>query len=211
MSADAAARKLVLATANPGKAREIEVLLGGAFIVQSLSGWNIASPEETGLTYVENALLKARNASTHTGLAAIADDSGLEVDALGGAPGLYSARYAGEHANDAANREELLRALADIPDTARSARFRCLAVYLAHPADPAPVIAEGCWEGMVSRGPRGTNGFGYDPVFLVPGFQCTAAELDPEIKNRLSHRASAFLKLREALTARLNGHAPACP
>lgn len=209
MSAGAGARKLVLATANPGKAREIEVLLGGAFTVEPLSGWNIASPEETGLTYVENALIKARNASTHTGLAAIADDSGLEVDALAGAPGLYSARYAGEHANDAANREELLRALADIPDSARSARFRCLAVYLAHPTDPAPVIVEGCWEGMIARVPRGTNGFGYDPVFLVPGFQCTAAELDPEIKNRLSHRASAFLKLREALAARLNGHAPA--
>ncbi len=210
MSANAAPRKLVLATANPGKAREIEALLGETFVVQPLSAWNIDSPEETGLTYVENALIKARNASARTGLAAIADDSGLEVDALGGGPGLHSARYAGENGNDAANRDKLLRALADVPDSARSARFRCLAVYLAHPADPAPIIAEGCWEGMISHAPRGMNGFGYDPVFLVPQYQCTAAELDPEIKNRLSHRARAFLGLRAALAAKLNGRAPAC-
>ncbi|MHB1951980.1 MAG: RdgB/HAM1 family non-canonical purine NTP pyrophosphatase [Acidiferrobacteraceae bacterium] len=201
--------RLVLASGNPGKAREIGALLGDAFTVQPLSAWGIAGPPETATTYVENALIKARHAAALAGLPAVADDSGLEVDALDGAPGLYSARYAGEPASDAANCEKLLTALAEVPANARGARFRCLAVYLASPEDPAPLVAEGCWEGTIALAPRGANGFGYDPVFWVPSCGCTAAELDPAVKNRMSHRALAFLHLREALIARVRGSARA--
>ncbi|MHB8415686.1 MAG: RdgB/HAM1 family non-canonical purine NTP pyrophosphatase [Acidiferrobacteraceae bacterium] len=199
MTPDAGAPVLVLASGNSGKAREIEALLSGTFSVRPQSAWGIAGPAETGLTYVENALIKVRHASAKTGLPAIGDDSGLEVDALGGAPGLYSARYAGDDATDIANLNKLLEALKATPPPARTARFRCLAVYLRHPDDPAPILCEGCWEGAILDAPRGANGFGYDPVFLVPEFGCSAAELDPAVKNRLSHRGQAFARMREAL------------
>lgn len=190
---------LVLASGNPGKAREIEALLAGAFQVRPQSEWGINPVPETGLTFVENALIKARHACLKAGVPALADDSGLEVDALGGAPGLYSARYAGEGAGDAENLAKLLQELVQVPMARRAARFRCVMVYLRHPQDPSPVIAEGCWEGMILTAPRGTNGFGYDPVFLVPDLECSAAELDPSTKNRLSHRGQALARMRAAL------------
>ena len=151
------------------------------------------------LTFVENALLKARNAASHTGLAAIADDSGIEVDALNGAPGIYSARYGGKGATDADNLRKLLEALRDVPDAERGARFVCLIVYLRHAGDPTPVIAQGIWEGRILREPRGGGGFGYDPVFWVPTHQCTSAELPAEVKNALSHRGQALRALVSAL------------
>ena len=174
--------RIVLASNNPGKVREISQLL-----------------EETGLTFVENAILKARNTASHTGLAAIADDSGLEVDALDGAPGIHSARYAGVNGNDQANITRLLRELADVPEAQRTARFQCLMVYLRHAADPTPIICQGTWEGRVLFAPRGERGFGYDPVFFVPTHNCSAAELSPDIKNQLSHRGQALRKLLQAL------------
>ena len=156
--------------------------------------------EETGLTFVENAILKARNAASHSGLPAIADDSGLEVDALMGAPGIYSARYAGEDASDAQNLQHLLTEMRDIPDDKRTARFQCVMVYMAHAGDPTPLICQGTWEGSILRGPRGDHGFGYDPVFYVPERDCSSAELDPEAKNSLSHRAKAMQCLVEKLS-----------
>jgi XTP/dITP diphosphohydrolase len=159
----------------------------------------VPDAEETGLTFVENALLKARNAAAHTGLAAIADDSGIEVDALHGAPGIYSARYAGAGASDQANLEKLLAVLRDVPEAARTARFQCLLVYLRHADDPTPLICQGTWEGRILDAPRGENGFGYDPVFYVPTHDCTSAELPPEVKNALSHRGQALRKLVAAL------------
>jgi XTP/dITP diphosphohydrolase len=158
--------------------------------------------EETGLSFVENAILKARNAARHTGLAAIADDSGIEVDALNGAPGIYSARYAGAGAGDGANVTKLLRELAAVPAELRTARFQCVIVYLRHALDPTPLICQGTWEGRVLYEPRGTNGFGYDPVFYVPTHDCASAELPPEIKNRLSHRGQAMARLLAALRPR---------
>jgi len=161
--------------------------------------FGVPDADETGPNFVENAILKARNASRHTGLPAIADDSGLEVDALGGAPGVQSARYAGADTTDAANVEKLLTALRDVPDAERTARFRCVMVYLRKPDDPMPVIAQGTWEGSIARAPRGSNGFGYDPVFIVPDHRCTSAELPPHEKNRLSHRGQALHALADLL------------
>ena len=155
--------------------------------------------EETGLTFVENAILKARNAAQHTGLPAIADDSGLEVDALAGAPGIYSARYAGAGATDLENLEKLLDALADVPEENRSARFQCLMVYMRHADDPTPLICQGSWEGRILTAARGSNGFGYDPVFYVPTHNCASAELAADIKNSLSHRGQALRQLVAAL------------
>jgi len=199
-------KRIVLATGNTGKVREINELLA-AFdaAVEPQSGFGVPAAEETGLTFVENALIKARNAAHHTGLPAIADDSGLEVDALAGAPGIYSSRYAGDAATDRDNVEKLLRELADVPEEQRGARFQCVMVYLRHAADPTPVICQGKWEGRILTSPRGNNGFGYDPVFHVPTHDCAAAELSPEIKNRLSHRGQAL----RALIARLRGQASA--
>jgi len=197
------ARKVVLASANAGKVREINQLLAGLDItVIAQSDLGVPAVEETGLTFVENAILKARNAAHHTGYPAIADDSGLEVDALGGAPGVHSARYAGDAADDAANIAKLLAALEDVPEADRRARFQCVMVYLRHAADPVPLIAQGTWEGRIARAPRGTNGFGYDPVFVVPTHGCTAAELPPDVKNALSHRGQALRALLAALKAR---------
>jgi XTP/dITP diphosphohydrolase len=192
--------RIVLASNNPGKVREISQLLAPLKLdVVAQAELGVAEIEETGLTFVENAILKARNTASHTGLAAIADDSGLEVDALDGAPGIHSARYAGVDGNDQANITRLLRELADVPEAQRTARFQCLMVYLRHAADPTPVICQGTWEGRVLFAPRGERGFGYDPVFFVPTHNCSAAELPPDIKNQLSHRGQALRKLLQAL------------
>ncbi len=189
-------RKVVLATGNAGKAGELSALLQGLgmeIVLQTSLG--VTEADETGQTFVENAILKARNAAAQTGLPAIADDSGLEVDALGGQPGIHSARYAGPGADDGANLQKLLKALEQVPEAERGARFRCVLVYMRHAQDPAPLICEGIWEGRVLTAPRGSNGFGYDPVFLVPERSCSSAELSPEDKNRLSHRGKALSRL----------------
>lgn len=192
--------RIVVASGNRGKLAEFERLLGGAgiaFVAQGELG--VEDIEETGLTFVENALLKARHAARATGLPALADDSGLCVDALAGAPGLYSARYAGRHGDDAANIERLLRELDGVPDDARTARFHCTLALLRHPEDPRPLLAQGEWHGRILRAPRGNGGFGYDPVFLDPVTGLTAAELDPDTKHRSSHRGMALAALRDAL------------
>lgn len=190
----------VLASNNPGKVREFNELLTGRDIeVVPQSQYAVPEIEETGLTFVENAILKARNAAAHTGLPAIADDSGIEVDALLGAPGIYSARYAGKGAGDQANLEKLLNDLKDVPEAQRSARFQCLMVYMRHANDPTPIICQGTWEGRILFAPRGSNGFGYDPVFYVPTHDCSSAELPPDVKNALSHRGQALHKLVAAL------------
>jgi len=188
-------RRFVLATGNPGKAREIAALLAPAGVtIVSQAEFGIAPAEETGATFIENAILKARHAAAGSGLPAIADDSGLVVDALGGAPGIRSARYAGD-GGDAANVRRLLAALDGVPPDRRTARFVCIAVLLNHPADPLPLVCEGRWEGTVAATPRGERGFGYDPVFIPRDELRSAAELDPEEKNRLSHRGNAFRQL----------------
>ena len=195
-------KRIVLASGNPGKVREINALLEGLGIeVLPQSEFGVPEAEETGLSFVENAILKARNAAAHSGLPAIADDSGIEVDALNGAPGIYSARYAGPGAGDADNCDKLLAALADTPEHQRGARFQCLLVYLRHAADPTPLICQGTWEGRILTAPRGDNGFGYDPLFHVPTHDCSAAELPPAEKNAISHRGQALRRLLEALRA----------
>lgn len=187
---------LVLATGNPGKVRELSALLTAENVeVVAQSVFHVPKVEETGLSFVENALLKARQAARHANLPAVADDSGLVVDALQGAPGIYSARYAGANASDQANVAKLLHALRDVPEAARSARFHCALVYLRHAADPTPLICEGSWEGMITQTPQGAGGFGYDPVFWVTTAGKTAAELNPEVKNQLSHRGQALRRL----------------
>jgi XTP/dITP diphosphohydrolase len=191
---------LVIATANPGKLREFQALLEGLpFALAGQSALGVEPVEETGATFRSNALLKARHAAAATGAAAIADDSGLEVDALGGAPGIRSARYAGEGADAAANNAKLLAALAGLPMAQRRARYRCVLVYVDGPMDPAPLESEGVWEGYILDAPRGSGGFGYDPCFWLPELSATAAELDPEDKNRRSHRGRALRSLREQL------------
>ncbi len=193
-------REIVLASNNPGKVREIAQLLATLDLsVLPQSQFDVPDVEETGLTFVENAILKARNAAQKTGLAAIADDSGLEVDALNGAPGIHSSRYAGVGSSDQANLDKLLQALIDVPQDDRSARFQCLMVYLAHEHDSTPLICQGTWEGRILFEPRGDNGFGYDPVFFVPTHNFSSAELPPEIKNELSHRGQALRTLVAAL------------
>lgn len=194
--------RIVVASGNAGKLAEFNRLLGDAgmeFIPQGELG--VGDIEETGLTFVENALLKARHAATVTGLPALADDSGLCVDALDGAPGLYSARYAGEPSDAQRNIDKLLAALESVPDPARGAHFHCTLVLLRQPRDPRPVIAQGEWHGTVLRARRGEGGFGYDPLFLDPDTGLTAAELDPATKNRISHRGRALALLRERLSA----------
>jgi len=193
-------KQIVLASSNPGKVREINRLLAGLGLhVKPQSEYGVLDAEETGLTFVENAIIKARNAARHTGLPAIADDSGIEVDALNGAPGIYSARFAGPGAGDQANLEKLLEVLQDVPENRRSARFQCLMVYLRHADDPTPIICQGTWEGSILPAPRGANGFGYDPVFHVPAYDCSSAELAADIKNSLSHRGQALRQLVAAL------------
>lgn len=195
-------KRIVLASNNPGKVREIDQLLADEDIhVLPQSQFGAPEAEETGLTFVENAILKARNATHYAGIPAIADDSGIEVDALNGSPGIYSARYAGKGATDVDNLDRLLQELKDIPEVKRTARFQCLMVYLRHENDPTPLICQGTWEGRILFEPRGSGGFGYDPVFYVPTHDCSSAELSSEEKNRLSHRGQAIRKLVAALKA----------
>ena len=196
-------RQLVLASDNQGKLRElINLLSDSGFSVVGQGALGVIPAEETGQTFVENAILKARNAARQTGHPAIADDSGIEVDALKGAPGVYSARFAGENATDSDNVAKLVSQLTKVQSEDRKARFRCLMVYLRRADDPAPLICEGTWSGKVTLTPSGENGFGYDPVFWVPDEGCTAAELNPARKNILSHRAQALKKLVTELTNR---------
>ena len=196
-------KTIVLASSNAGKVREFNQLLGDLQLeVVPQSQFSVADADETGLTFVENAILKARNAAQHTGLPALADDSGLEVDTLHGAPGIYSARYAGPNASDTENLEKLLGMLKDVPGEKRGARFQCVLVYLRHALDPTPLICQGTWEGRILTAPRGTSGFGYDPVFFVPTHACSAAELPAETKNALSHRGQALRQLLTALPGR---------
>ena len=197
--------RVVLASGNAGKLRELSALLRPTGLtLESLAQLGIASPEETGATFLENALLKARHASAEAHRPAIAEDSGLEVDALGGAPGVRSARYAGEGASDEANLDKLLLSLADVPDAQRTARFCCVAVFVRDAKDPSPLIAEGTWEGRIDRARRGTGGFGYDPIFIPRGLDHTSAQISAEEKNAHSHRALALHSLvAQLLRARI--------
>ncbi|GAB51322.1 XTP/dITP diphosphatase [Atlantibacter hermannii] len=193
-------QKVVLATGNAGKVRELASLLqdfGLDIVAQTDLG--VESAEETGLTFIENSILKARHAAAITGLPAIADDSGLAVDALGGAPGIYSARYAGVDASDRQNLEKLLVALKDVPDGQRQAQFHCVLVYLRHADDPTPLVFHGVWPGEITHAPAGEGGFGYDPIFYVPSEGKTAAELTREEKSAISHRGQALKQLLEAM------------
>jgi XTP/dITP diphosphohydrolase len=193
-------QKLVLASGNAGKLREFrEILAPQGFELIAQGELGIPDPDETGLSFVENALLKARHASERSGLPALADDSGLCVDALGGAPGLYSARYAGVHGDHPANIAKLLAELADRDDSGRSAFFISVIALIRHPLDPAPLIAEGRWQGHILHAPRGSGGFGYDPVFLDPNSGLSAAELEPAQKHRISHRGRAVAQLLSQL------------
>ncbi|PHM29797.1 XTP/dITP diphosphatase [Xenorhabdus budapestensis] len=193
-------QKVVLATGNAGKVRELADLLadfGLAIVAQT--ELDVDSADETGLTFIENAIIKARHAAAVTGLPAIADDSGLSVNALDGAPGIYSARYAGTDASDQDNLEKLLEAMRDVPDEQRQAQFNCVLVYLRHAEDPTPLVFHGRWSGVITQEPAGSGGFGYDPIFYVPEFGCTAAELSREQKNAVSHRGQALKMLLEAM------------
>ena len=191
---------LVLASGNQKKLEEMRAILQPlALKVVPQSDFQVPEAEETGLTFVENAILKARNAAAHTGLPAIADDSGLEVDALNGAPGIYSARFSGADASDAKNNALLIDMLGDLPDAPRTARYQAVLVLMRHPDDPTPLICQGTWEGEILLAPRGNGGFGYDPHFLIPERGVTAAEMDPAEKNRVSHRGRALKALMDAL------------
>lgn len=192
--------RVVLATGNAGKLREMRAILSDSeWDIAPQSEFDYVEAVEDGLSFVENAIKKARHACANTGLAAIADDSGLEVDALQGVPGIYSARYAGEGASDEDNIQKLLQALNGLAEDSRAARFRCVMVYMRHELDPSPVICEGSWEGRIANQRRGKNGFGYDPIFLVPGEGKHSAELSVEQKNLISHRAQALTALSEKL------------
>ncbi len=192
--------KLVLASSNAGKLAELRDLLGDACQLHAQSEFSVDDVDETGLSFVENAILKARHAARATGLPALGDDSGLCVDALDGAPGLYSARYAGTHGDAEANIDKLLRELDGIDEARRTARFVCVLAFMRHANDPQPLIAEGVWEGRVLRARHGTHGFGYDPVFFSHAHGCSAAELDAAVKNRESHRGLALARLKKHLT-----------
>jgi XTP/dITP diphosphohydrolase len=189
-------KQVVLASNNKGKVREINAVLGELSIkVTPQSVFNVEEAEETGLSFVENALIKARNAAAHTHHPAIADDSGIEVPALDGRPGIYSARYAGIGASDEENLNKLIDDIKDLPEEDRVAQFVCVMVYMRHANDPIPVISQGIWKGTLLTEPRGKNGFGYDPIFFVPTHDCCSAELSPEVKNQLSHRGQALRQL----------------
>jgi XTP/dITP diphosphohydrolase len=201
MSGHHSGEMIVLASNNAGKVREInQLLISQQITVVAQQAFQIPDAIEDGLSFVENAIKKARHAAKLSGLPAIADDSGIEVDALDGAPGIYSARFAGPRASDQANLEKLLAELDGIPTAKRSARFQCLMIYMRHAEDPTPIICQGTWEGSVLFTPRGDNGFGYDPVFYVPTHNCSAAELPAEIKNSISHRGQALGKLLAELS-----------
>lgn len=194
-------KKILLASNNSGKVREIrEILADHDLSVIPQVELGISEAEETGLSFVENAIIKARHAAAHSGLPSIADDSGLEVDVLGGAPGIYSARFAGSGATDAENNALLLERLAGVPLADRTAKFRCVMVFMRHANDPRPVIAEGVWPGLILERPQGVAGFGYDPLFYLPEAGCTSAELEPSEKNRLSHRGMALRLLADAIS-----------
>lgn len=192
-------QKIVLASGNKGKVKELQQMLSPFDIdIVPQSEFNVSEVAETGTTFVENAIIKARHAAKVTGLPAIADDSGLEVDYLKGAPGIYSSRYSGSGATDQSNIDKLLAALEGVPDAQRTARFQCVLVYMSHEADPTPVICQGSWEGSITQTQQGSNGFGYDPVFMVPEHGVCSAELTPQQKNALSHRGKALAQLVEA-------------
>lgn len=196
-------KKVVLASGNQGKLKELQQMLSGLDVeVLAQSEFSVGSVEETGLTFIENALIKARNAAKITGLAAIADDSGIEVDALNGQPGIYSARFAGEEATDRENNQKLLQRLEGLPKEQRTARFHSVLVYMRHAEDPTPLICHGSWEGYILEAPSGDQGFGYDPLFYVPDQNCAAAELSREQKNSISHRAKAMTQLLKQLKQR---------
>jgi len=188
-------KKIILASNNKGKIREFNAMLEGVYEVVSMSDMNVEEVPEIGLTFVENALIKARNASAQSGLPALADDSGIVVDALNGAPGIYSARFTGNHGDDEANTQKVLRDMSQIPDGQRSARFWCAIVFVEHANDPTPIIIQRGWEGEILREKAGKNGFGYDPIFYVPTHSKASAELSPEIKNTISHRGKALQAL----------------
>lgn len=191
---------IVLATGNKGKVSEMTDLLQDfGLTVLAQSEFGILDAEETGTTFIENAIIKARHAAKETGLAAIADDSGLEVDYLDGAPGVYSARYAGENKGDSANIQKLLNEMENAPDDKRQARFHCVLVYMRHANDPTPIVCHGVFEGSITRQASGNNGFGYDPVFYVNEHNCTAAQLEPHLKKQISHRGQALKQLFAAL------------
>ena len=192
--------KVVLASNNPGKLRELDAVLrpmGWELVAQGALG--VPEAEETGATFEANALIKARHAAVCTGLAALADDSGIEVDALDGRPGVYSARYAGLQCDDEANNRLLLQELEGVPKDLRGARYQCVIALVRSAEDPSPLIARGIWEGRILDAPRGCNGFGYDPLFYVPTHGCASAELAPEVKNAISHRGAALRALVEQL------------
>ncbi len=191
-------KELVLASHNAGKLKELQAMLGDAVRVHSVGEFSDVEPEETGLSFIENAILKARNAARVSGLPALADDSGLAVDHLGGAPGIYSARYA-DGQGDAANNAKLLDALKEVPDAERGAQFVCALALVRHADDPLPIICEGLWHGRILHEARGEQGFGYDPLFWVPERDCSSAELTPLDKNLLSHRARAMASLKARL------------
>jgi XTP/dITP diphosphohydrolase len=189
-------KKLVVASSNPDKLRELLQLFDGLdYELYPQSALNVPEVSETGTTFVENAIIKARNAAQHTGFAALADDSGIEVDALNGAPGVYSARFSGADASDEANNALLVEKLRAVPEQQRSARYRAVIVFMRNAADPSPIICEGSWEGQILLEPRGQGGFGYDPFFYLPEQGCTSAELSAEQKNQQSHRGKALREL----------------
>ena len=192
-------KKIILASNNKGKIREFNTMLDGLYEVISMSDRQVEEVPETGLTFVENALIKARNASEQSGLPALADDSGIVVDALGGEPGIYSARYAGKHGDDEVNTQKLLDQMHAIPEGERTARFWCAIVFVEHANDPTPIIIQRGWEGEILRKKVGENGFGYDPIFYVPTHGCASAELAPKIKNTFSHRGRALTALLKEL------------
>lgn len=195
-------KKIVLASGNKGKLREFQDLLSDCgFKVLPQSDFFAESAAETGLTFVENAIIKARYACAKTGLPALADDSGIEVDALNGRPGIYSARYAGENATDEKNNRKLLLELKDIPALQRTARYHAVLAYMRHAEDPTPILCHGVWEGIILSEPQGEGGFGYDPLFFVPTHNCASAELSKEEKNRISHRGNAMQELLQKLSA----------
>jgi XTP/dITP diphosphohydrolase len=193
-------RPLVLASGNPGKLKELTAMLKPiGWSVRPQSEWKISAAKEDGLSFIENALIKARHASSLTSLPALGDDSGLAVDALNGGPGIYSARFAGPGGDDCANNLKLLEALKGVPESGRGAHFYCAMVMVRHSLDPAPLMAIGKWDGRIMEAPSGEGGFGYDPLFRVPGMNCSSAELPAEVKNRLSHRGQALALMAEQM------------
>lgn len=199
-------QKIVLASNNSGKLEELQVLLKDCgYDVHPQKEFGITDADETGLTFVENAIIKARHACQHSGLPALADDSGIEVDALNGAPGIYSARYSGAGATDEKNNLKLLDELSDVPENERTARYQCVLVFMRRATDPTPVICQGTWEGRILNEPVGSSGFGYDPLFYVPTHLCSSAQLPKEVKNTISHRAIALKHLLAELSRHSRG------